>query len=340
MNNDYSRACKDIAQSILSTSGMASMIPGIEQALRHTAIQIEILGQEEKRRLFWEMVAGRGPKSQIHAMIYKNPEDNYGTVHFRKNGRTETLKSELLEVSGWYHYLLLNKAYLNGELPDYARPYQLHSYGSGSTRFYSPLSIVNPSGHALAEFDIVYPNLTIERVYYTNELEGVERTDLNVLLNVNPGAYVNYDAVGEALLSIVEKQSGGLFDAFKDDQPTNPEWAKLTVVGQYLACDEVVVAINGFTMHPYSKTPLAFKLSFYRDEEDRLCYTTNDVAHAFLTVKEGYWQNLPFPIRRLIGQLDITNQGTYRTDYEVRDNDVFVLNPQYAPNSMEQRHES
>ena len=61
MNNDYSRACKDIAQSILSSSGMASMIPGIEQALRLTATQIEILGQEEQRRLFWEMVAGRGP---------------------------------------------------------------------------------------------------------------------------------------------------------------------------------------------------------------------------------------------------------------------------------------
>lgn len=59
-----------------------------------------------------------------------------------------------------------------------------------------------------------------------------------------------------------------------------------------------------------------------------------DILHD-LRVKQGYWQNLPFLIRRLIGQLDIVGQGTYCTDYEVRDNDVFVLNPQYTPNSME-----
>lgn len=97
----------------------------------------------------------------------------------------------------------------------------------------------------------------------------------------------------------------------------------------------MVVTIENFTVNPTSKQPLPFKLSFYRDDEERLCYTTNNVAYAFLRVKQGYWQNLPFLIRRLIGQLDIVGQGTYCTDYEVRDNDVFALNPQYTPNSME-----
>lgn len=109
MNNDYSRACKDIAQSILSSSEMASMIPGVELALRLTATQIEILGREEQRRLFWEMVAGRGPKSQVHAMIYKNPAENYGQVHFKKNERSNTELPEPVRLMGWYYYLLLNK---------------------------------------------------------------------------------------------------------------------------------------------------------------------------------------------------------------------------------------
>ena len=340
MNNDYSRACKDIAQSILSTSGMASMIPGIEQTLRLAATQIEILGQEEQRRLFWEMVAGRGPKSQVHAMIYKNPAENYGQVHFKKNERSNTTLPEPVRLMGWYYYLLLNKQYITGELADYALPYHFFSYGYGSTRFCSPLKVINPSGHSLSEFETIYPDFTIERVYYTNELEQVERTDLNVLLNVTPVAYVDYAQIGEEYLHFCDRMEGGAFEALKNDNPGTPDWAELTVVGQYRACDEVVVTIENFTVSPTTKQPLAFKLSFYRDEEEQLCYTTNYVAYAFLNVKQSYWQNLPFLIRRLIGQLDIVGQGTYCTDYEVRDNDVFVLNPQYTPNSMEQHHES
>jgi len=325
MENDYTRVCADIAATMNQASGMAAAVPGVQHAFMMMACNVGVLAQEERKRLFWEMVEGKGPKSQTHRMIFKNPEESYGTPLFKKNDRPDTAMPEVVQLVGWYIYLLINKLYIAGELPDHVRAYQLYSYGAGSTRFYSLVKVSNGSGHALTEFEVLCPDVKIERVYYTNELEQVERTDLNVLLNVNPVAFVDYERFRQEYLSFVKGMKGGAFEAFKDDLPSTPDWAKLTLVGQYLASDELVVSIENFTVHPSSKEPLAFTLAFYRDDEDRLCYTTNDVAYAFLTVKQGYWQNLPFLIRRLIGKLDIKHTGTWSTDYEIRDNDIFPV---------------
>ena len=337
MENDYTRVCADIAAAMNQASGMAAAVPGVQHAFMMMACNVGVLAQEERKRLFWEMVEGKGPKSQIYAEVHNNRQEQYALPLFAKREGRQSIKDDRLLTMGWYRYLKLNKEYLAGELIDCARAEGLFSYGGGTTRFITQSIITGESESVRAYVHVRYPDFTLERVLYTNLFEGVEKIDLNVVLNSIPPVYVDYEKLEEQFKTFAEFYEGGAFEALKSDHPGNPDWAALAVVGQYLARDELVVSIENFTVHPQTKKPMAFKLSFYRDDEDRLCYTTNPTAYSFLGVQQGYWQNLPFLIRRLIEKVDIKHTGTWSVDYEIRDNDIFPVgavitlneNPQY-----------
>lgn len=325
MENDYTRACKDLADTLHKSTNMVGVIPAVQMAFNHMAIQMEILSIEEKKRLFWEMVEGGGPKSTIRSLIDNKPKYHYRTTFFNSDGLGNTPYPEETYLTGWMMYLKSNLDYIKGELADEVSPHKLHSYNTGITLFnYGVVGSYGLYNH-ICKMETILPRMSIDRVYYTNFLEDVREVDITVLLNTVPKTFMSKDFVISTLNQYMDLVPKAVVVGLAQDNPGIPSWVEYTTVGRFLSNDELIISIDNFTTDTSNGNPIPFELSFYRDEEDNLCYKTNNVAKSFLSSDIGLWQSLPFAIRYLIGKFDITSQGKYQANYDIVDDDLVLV---------------
>lgn len=324
MENEYTRACIDIATIMDQASGLAAPIPGIQHAFMMMSRNIQILAQEEKKRLFWKMVGGEGPMSIIHAVCNKKTKEDYSNNFFVDGCNHDFTIPEAMKLVGWLNYLKANSELISGVLQDYDRPNRKVSNRWSSTSFISDLVVVSYDYSQKTVFEISHPDCKIGKVSYSNTLENVSDLCVNTLLNSTPSDFLNRDLVFTKCLEHNQLYAGQAYDDLLKDNKEEPVWTELLKATNF-ASGQLEVAIEDFTVHPTDKKPKPLNLDFYRDESGRLKYVAFGHGAGLLEQTEGLWSELPFVIRRLILRLDITGLGEYATGYEIRDNDIFPV---------------